>query len=448
MVKIPVNESDTVELKEKWTDDSLKALAAFANANGGSLYLGVRDDCEILGINLTNEEQQSIVSKITSLGLQPDVTWEKHDDTRILKISVEQSPIPIPFRGRYYVRVGNSTRDMAPDRIAKRLLNTLGQTWDSLPSKLKLDSLDRSSVEKFIKLARTRLPAISKTDSSEEVLSKLDLLSDEYLTNAAVLLFTNTPEKIFPGSQVHVGRFKDETHIIDDKMLNGNLWTLIEETMKALKTYLQVEFEVKSTGSSLEGLQRREKWEYPLNALREAVINAILHRDYTDPSKIQIRVYSGKIYIWSPGGLPEGVTIESLKNANRVSQLRNPILGQVLYYADLVEQWGTGIPRMIEECVQSGLPEPFFEENRAGFAVSLGNVSLDDLQSYDLNDRQLKAMKYVRETGTISNQEYRYLTGVKERTALADLKNLVDKGVLIKVGDTGRATRYEENSDK
>jgi len=160
-------------------------------------------------------------------------------------------------------------------------------------------------------------------------------------------------------------------------------------------------------------------------------------------AEIQIKIYDDHIWFWSPGGLPEGITIEDLKKEH-ASKPRNKLLAMVFYYAGLIERWGTGTKRMMDLCKKQGLPEPEFREEFGGFSVIFWKDIYNEqyLRKIGLNERQIKAILYVKESGRITNREYQKIAGTTDRTALRDLNRLCDLGILQRIGSTGRKTEY------
>lgn len=252
---------------------------------------------------------------------------------------------------------------------------------------------------------------------------------------------------MFPSLQVRVARLVGGAIADERPPITGNLFKQVDDLVQALRHLLEVRLEVPVAGerADLERLQRREVWEYPLDALREAIINALIHRDYAQIGDIQVRVSENSLDIWSPGGLPDGVSVEDLHRPGHVSRPRNPLLAQVFYYAGLVEQWGTGTTRMITACRAAGLPDPGFWEEAGGVRVVLRKerFTRERLEAEGLNHRQVQAMLELRGSGTITNQAYQRLTGASKPTATRDLDNLVKRGLIKRVGETGRGTRYQ-----
>jgi ATP-dependent DNA helicase RecG len=176
--------------------------------------------------------------------------------------------------------------------------------------------------------------------------------------------------------------------------------------------------------------------------LREAIINAVCHRDYLDNGHVQVRWHDDRIVFLNPGGLPEPLRVEDLKREHR-SVLRNRKVAEILFYAGFIEQWGSGTLRMIRECVEAGLPEPEFEERQAALWVTFRKDTLTEehLRAIGLNERQVQAMLFVKEQGRITNHTYRQLNQVSNKTAYLELNELAEKGVLRREG-TGKAVGY------
>ena len=194
----------------------------------------------------------------------------------------------------------------------------------------------------------------------------------------------------------------------------------------------------------IRGVQREDIWDYPIEALREAVLNALTHRDYFNIANfILIKVYDDHIWFSNPGGLPEGITIEELKKPHS-SFLRNPLLAKVFYLAGFIEQYGSGTVRMVEWMKQAGLPEPGYKEEMGGFSVYFYKdiYTEENLRKMDLNERQIKAVMYVKEKGKITNKEYQELNNTIKKTASRDMVDLVKKEIFEQLGSTGKGTYY------
>jgi ATP-dependent DNA helicase RecG len=268
-------------------------------------------------------------------------------------------------------------------------------------------------------------------------LRKLDLLAGTEPTRAAILLFGKSPTRFYPSAFIKLGRFRSPTLIVDDRQVSGSLLNQVEETMAWLRERLQTRFEV--TGKP----QRDVIWEYPLEAVREAIVNAVCHRDYLSAAHIQVRLHDDRLEIWNPGGLPAPLTPEDLLR-DHDSIPRNPKIAAAFFFAGLVEQWGTGTIRMAAALKEAGHSGPEFDVKAAGrFRVILrqGPAVKVRLQEMGLNSRQLQLMAYVREQGRITNRAYRELTGLSDEAARKEIAGLLDLGLLEQAGK-GRSTAY------
>lgn len=317
-------------------------------------------------------------------------------------------------------------------------LRSTGISWDALtPEDATTNDIDIGRVKKYIRSANvTGRRKIGEEEDLLDVLEKLELIKDGKPTWAAILLFGRTAQSRLTQAQIHCGRFKGETTVIDDRMITGTVIEQVDEAMDFILKNINVEF-------VMTGMPAREEiWDYPLEALREAVINAVCHRDYTISSNVEIRIYDDRLVVWSPGGLPPGITMDDLYKPHS-SVLRNKGIAGILYDLGLIERWGSGIDKMRKTCLGAGLPEPVFEEYQ-GFRVTFrrDRFTEDFMQEMGLNERQIGAVTYVKEKGRINNKEYRSMFGITDRTALRDLTTLCEAGILKKVGITGRKTEY------
>src|SRR5690606_17002379 len=282
-----------------------------------------------------------------------------------------------------------------------------------------------------------RLPENSGL-STPDLLEKLRLTDSGELKRAAIILFGKDPGKFYPNTFVKIGRFgKDDTDIKFQETEEGNLVSILPEILNQLNH----KFLIKPI--DFEGMHRIEKGEYPVPAMREMILNALVHRNYMG-APIQIRVYDNKISIWNEGFLPEGLTLEALKRSHS-SRPRNPIIADVAFKGGYIDAWGRGTIKIIDTCKVAELPEPEMSERDGGFLLTIlkDTLNKEQLEKLGLNERQVKAVLFVKEKGKISNSEYQELYDVSKATATRDLTELVDKWELIdKVGQTGAGTVY------
>lgn len=306
-----------------------------------------------------------------------------------------------------------------------------------------LQDINAEKMREFLRKARVeRNLDIEVNISLKEALKKLELLVDSKLTNAAVLFFAKNPQKFFLQSEVRCATFKgvDVTvSFIDMKVLQGTIDEQIEQAVKFVLNNIK-----KSAWTVPGRIPREEKWEYPPEAIREAITNAITHRDYESTANVQIRIFDDRIEIWNPGGLPEGLTVKKLKGKHESKPL-NPLIAKMFFMIKYIEQWGTGINKMIQQCKIDGLPEPQFEDTKSSFIVTFrkSKISLDAMQKLDLNQRQQRIIEYLKKEKFITSSKYSEIFTITDRTARNDLTELVKKRVLIRRGRGKKDTYYE-----
>ena len=431
-----MREEQDIEFKKEWRNEHLKTIAGFANTEGGVMCIGIDDNGRTVALSNIKKLLEDIPNTIRNkLQITPSLKIEEKDDREVIKITVNSSDFPVFLDGKINIRSGSTTQELKGSELTNFLLEKTGKTWDSLTVDATFDDLDLETFEYFKRLAIDRLPEI-KNASYKTIFKNLELITnDEKLTRALIFLFGKKPQTFFITAQSRVGRFKTPTEILDTVIADGNLFKQLDTLMNAIKKHLNVRFEIK-------GIERKDVWDYPLEALREAVINALIHKDYLSTAEIQIKIYDDRLWIWNPGKLPKQLTIESLKTEHS-SFPKNPLIASVFYYAGFIERWGSGTKRMIDLCKVQGLPEPEFKEEFCGISVYFRKdiYTEEYLRKFGLNERQIKAVMYVKERGRITNKEYQAINNVSNKTAYLELSNTVERAV-FKVEGRGKSTIY------
>lgn len=437
---IEKGESEILEFKEKFDKENIETAVAFSNLKGGVILIGISDRGEIKGVSVGKETLKEWVNKIsqsTEPTLIPEIETYVIEGKTVVAITIKESPLkPIAYKGICFLRIKNSNKKLSPKDVSELYLQTIGSSWDAYSARdAKIEDIDREKVRFYIKSAN-ETGRREITEEPLEVLKKLELIKDAQPSWAALLLFGKNPQGFLPQAKIHCGRFKDEVTIIDDELIEGNVIEQIDKAIDFVKKHLKIRFEI--TGEA----RRREIWEYPLDAIREAVINAVCHRDYTESSDIQIRIYDNELFVWSPGKLPLGITLEDLYKPH-TSVLRNKLIAQLFFDIGFIERWGTGIERMINACKNQELPEPKFEEYQGFRVIFRKDIYTEEyLRSLGLNERQINAIKFVKDKGKLTNKDYQDLFSVSKQTATRDLSHLVELSILQKIGQTGKGTYY------
>ncbi len=437
-----MQESQNIEWKEIWKDEYLKWICGFANATGGKIFIGKDDNGKVTGLKNSKKLLEDIPNKIQNhLGIICDVILQEENEKQYIEIDIKPYEIPISYKGKYHYRSGSTKQELKGNALNDFLLKKVGKTWDDvIEPRAEIEDIDLKSVELFKESASKskRMPFIKNEEKIEVILDNLLLLENKKLKRAAVLLFGKSPNRFYVNAFVKIGRFgKTSDDLLFQEIVDGNIFELADKTLDILdKKFLIAKI-------SYEGLHRIEQWEYPYEAVRETIINAIVHRDYMG-APIQISVYDDKIIVWNEGSLPDDLTIEDLKEQHS-SRPHNPILASAFFKSGLIEAWGRGTVKIINECKKSGLPEPIIENVFGGIQVTLFKNFLDKTKLIELglNNRQIQAVEYLKEKGKVTNSEYQRLNSISKATATRDLTELVEKFKILKrYGEVGAGTTY------
>ncbi len=436
-------ESQNIEWKESWRDEHLKWICGFANAKGGKIIIGKNDNGEIVGVAKAKRLMEDIPNKIqTQLGILCDVDLKDEGGKDYIEIDVKPYDVLISYQGKYHYRSGSTKQELKGNALNKLLLKKAGKTWDDvIEPRAKLDDIDTLAIEAFKKGATTskRLPFIADEENIEQILDNLLLVEDGNLKRSAILLFGKNPCRFFINAFVKIGRFgQTDDDLRYQEVIEGNVFQLADKTLEILDRKFFV------SPISYKGLQRVESWEYPYEAIREVILNAIVHRDYMG-APIQISVYDDKLIVWNEGSLPEDLTFEDLKKKHS-SRPHNPILASTFFKGGLIEAWGRGIIKIINECKKAGLPEPIIEYSSGGISVTIlkNQFNEKNLIAKGLSTRQIKAIEFIKENRNITNKIYQEICEVSKATATRDLTELIEKFKLLeRSGEVGAGTSYK-----
>jgi ATP-dependent DNA helicase RecG len=356
-------EGKTLEFKRDLSSprNLLKTLVAFANTAGGYLLVGVDDERQVVGVAQPLDEEErlaNLISDSIAPRLVPDIELLNHAGKDLLRVQVFPSGLRPHYLkaegidGGAYVRLGSSSRQAGPELVAELQRSAAGVVFDELPMPaLTINDLDLDTARRWFGDQRAL---------DEKALLTLRLLVREQgrlvPTKGAVLLFGKQRELHFPDAWVQCGRFAgtDKTHIIDHRDIHAALPDCVEQVLDFLKKHAM-------RGADFSEVRRKDVWSIPLLMLREAVINALVHADYSQVGvPIRVAFFDDRIEVESPGILVPGLTVEDMKLG--VSSLRNRVIGRVFRELNLIEQWGSGVRRIFSEAQALGLPEPAIVE--------------------------------------------------------------------------------------
>jgi len=299
------------------------------------------------------------------LGILVAVNLRHESGGEFIEIAVEPYAHPISYRGHYFQRSGSTLQELKGVALDRFLLRRQGRTWDGVPVPgVKLADLSASAIRQFRELARTsgRLDPADLRSSKAALIEKLQLTEGTYLKRATVLLFHADPERFVTGAFVKIGFLRSESDLAYHDTLHGDLFTQAARTIDLVRTkYLKAAI-------SYQGIQRIERYPVPDAALREAVLNALVHRDYAVGAPVQIRVYENRLKIWNPCVLPDGWTVKNLVGAHASTPF-NPTVANVFFRSGEIETWGRGIQRIFTACKEAGTPRPALTFDGTGLTL-------------------------------------------------------------------------------
>lgn len=424
-------ENQNIEYKEGWRDEYIKWICGFANSKGGDMFIGVDDKGNVVGIQNAKKLSEDLPNKIKDiLGILVDIDILEEKEKTYIKINVDAYPYPVSYKGNYYIRIGATNQELKGAPLDKFLLQKQGLKWDGTPEPYtKLENLSEQSFDIF----KSRASETQRVDeniqkySNDEVLDKLNLyMPNGMLKKAAVLLFHPRPDKIFTGASIKIGFFRTDDDLAYQDEILGSLFEQVDKIMDLLQTkYLSAKIEY-------QGLQRKETLPIPIEALREAVLNAIIHKDYSSGIPIQISVYDNKLMIWNEGELPQDWTVAKLK-IKHPSRPYNPDIANAFFRAGLIESWGRGTIKIINEMRKAQLPAPNFKYDDSGVYIifSFGKVDLEK-QILDL----------ISENTKITVVKLAEILETNDKKIKRTLKELQDKKLLERIG-TNRSGEWK-----
>lgn len=440
-------ENKTTEFKREYVEDIKNTIVAFANCDGGTLYIGVRDDGEVCGVDNVDDTMLRVTNAIRD-AVRPDITMfvecrnDVMDEKAIVCVSVQRGTArPYYLRGKgvrpegVFVRQGASTVPATDAAILNMIKETSGDSYETARS-LNQDLTFHKAGDFFKK---------RKVEFEKTQMRTLHLIGeDDMYTNLAFLLSEQCTHMIklavFEGNKKFV--FKDR------RELSGSLLEQLEEAFDYIDRYNR-------TRAEFSGLDRLDMRDYPPEAIREALLNAIVHRDYSFSGATLISIFEDRIEFVTIGGLVKGITLDDVMLG--VSVLRNQYLANIFYRLRLIEAYGTGILK-INECYNDYVVQPMIETTGNAFKITLPNTNFHSERQKVLNnaktggstsvikkeERMNAVLELCHRKGSIVRSDVEMALGLSQSTAILLLRELTDDGVLIKKGKT-KNLRYYEN---
>lgn len=372
-------ESHNVEWKQSWRDEYLEWVCGFANAEGGTIFIGKDDRGNTVGLVDSKRLMEDIPNKIRNrLGIVCDVSLHSEKDGReYICIAVSPSPYPVDYHGKYHVRTGSTKQQLSGNELTRFIFDKTGLSWEAVPvegaciSDFRHDAFD---IFKERALRRNRMQEEDFDCTDSELLEKLGLLVDGRVTRAGVLLFHHDPERWLPLCYTKIGRFANDADILYQDEVHGSL---IEQAVKTIDLLFT---KYTTAAISYDGITRVETYPFPVDAVREMVYNALVHSNWARMIPIQISVYDDRIYVGNQAVLPRGLTVEKLLSKHK-SEPYNPLIAQVFYRAGFIESWGRGIEKIRKACEAEGIPMAEFELDERGVMVMLKSSKILAMES-------------------------------------------------------------------
>jgi predicted HTH transcriptional regulator len=426
-------EGKTLEFKRDLSspDGFLKTVVAFANTAGGTVLVGVEDGTRnVRGVaepldleeRITNLIDDSITPRVL-----PDIELLPFRNTQVVSVQIHPSSTrphylnKFGLQGGVYVRAGSTNRQADEAMIAEMQRFAQGTVFDEQPlPELDSEAIDfRAASESFAPLRKLQ----------ERDLTTLRIMTDYQGRNVptigGMLLFGRERLRYFPDSWIQVGRFAgtDRAVIEDHARLQGSLISGIEEAIAFIGKH-------STRGATIGPVRRTDRWSLPSAAVREAVINAVAHADYSQTgAPIRVALYDDRLEIENPGLLPFGLTVADLPLG--VSKLRNRVIGRVFHELGLIEQWGSGIQRMIAACRDAGLAPPEFKEIGLRFRVT---IRIAQARPVILDDTDGKIISLVNAPRGLATREVAEKIGLSTRATRTRLASLVERGLVREIG--------------
>lgn len=439
-----MSEKQNVEWKAFWKDEYLQWICGFANAQGGKIYIGCDDTGKITGLHNARKLMEDIPNKIKdSMGIIANVNLLTEDNLDYIEIDVPSYPIGISCKGVYYYRSGSTRQILTGPALEAFLMRKRGVSWDHSPlPALTLDDIDNDIILYFKQIAakKGRIDENVLNEPKRSLMEKLHLINGSYLTNAAALLFCKEPERWHPGSYVKIGYFENDSDLIYQDEIHGSLLEQVDKIVELI--YLKY-MKAKIT---YEGMQRIERYFIPKEALREALLNALCHKQYQSGIPIQISVYDDRLYIANCGSLPENWTVENLMQKH-ASIPYNPDIAHVFYLAGFIESWGRGIEKICSACRQDKVPLPEYmihpgdimvkfiaPEDRTVRQNNRVTDKVTDRVTDKVTDKELQIINLLTEDPGYTMVQLAEQMGISRKTISVYLKKLKASGIIRRVG--------------
>ena len=453
-----MREDQSIEFKQSWSDLNLKSICAFANTDGGRLYVGIDDNGNIVGLNNAKARIEDIPNTIRNkLGILVSLVSRNENGKDYLEIIVPQMEHPVFCDGKIYTRVGSTNQLVEGNNLIEFILRKSTSTWDAVVEpNVSLEDLDEESFRILLDdgIRNKRLTEYDRGLSRRELLEKMALLKKGKLTRAAVLLFHPHPEHFFGGAHIKLGYFNEKNELCYQDELYGSLLSLAKKTEEILILkyfYATIEY---------DGFVRVETLPYPKEAIREGIINALMHNNYMSAQPITIRISPYDMWIYNRSIFPAEWTEDTLFSIHESKQI-NPNVAIGFFRAGLVERFGSGIQKIVNSCKANGNPKPRYtiqtdmitlkmQSRPENIELALGHRQNSDGDNVGVNDknvgvnsstkhinvkeRRYNIIKTMMANPEVTANELAISLSITKRTVERDIAWLSEKQIINRQG--------------
>jgi ATP-dependent DNA helicase RecG len=422
-------ESERLEFKTSFGHDTIETLAAFANARGGSVLLGVSDDAEVTGITVSKESANRWINEVkskTAPQLVPDAEEFDVEGKTVVRLVIAEYPVkPVSCKGRYFKRIANTNHQLSVSEVVNMHLQSVNSSWDFyIRQGKKIEDISLDKVNRQIEIINRRRQ--SPIDDPLTFLRKYSLIEGEHITNACWLLFF--PEQDV-NTTIELGHFASETVIKDSLTLKTDLFSEVEAVMEFIRKHINKEIII--TGDT----RNTERWEYPLDAIRELALNMIVHRDYTSSYDSVIKIFRDRIIFFNPGALPDAISLQQLLADNYVSRPRNKQIAEIFKETGLIEKYGSGIKRVRVKFAECGLPEPEFQSMVDGMQITVYGTGSEKKDLNETVEKTVeKILNCIHDDPHMTLKNLAVKTGLTRRGVEWNLAELKRSGIIERIG--------------
>ena len=443
--KLKEKENEVLEYKKSTSElkDGVISIASILNKhNKGSLYFGVRNDGEIVGQQISDKTLREISQAISNFiepRIFPTITEQIIEDRHIILVEFEGTDTPYSAYGEYRVRVADEDKKITRSELEKLFHKSAAKKWDKQESESVIDDIDEEILKSFYNKGKNSERIKFDYNGVKETLVKLKLLKGNKLLNAGHITFSKEARL-----SVKLGVFATDTKntINDMNWIHANIYDALSfcETYFRNNTKWQVEF----NDGSRPGWHREEIPEVPFKAIREALLNSFIHRDYLSPISNEFCIFKDRIEIFNPGEFNNKFNIEEYLDGGGASICRNELLANTIYLSEDIEAFGTGLKKINDLCKEANVKVDFVKDGTVGFRVKFyrKNVEIEYVRKFDfksLTEQEQKIVLHLEEHRTITRKDVEELLQLKKVRAFQVLNSLVEKNVIENIGSTNKS---------